>query len=364
VGAEPVGMERRQVRDIPEPKGMEVDEYRAVVLCCEGCGTATKAEFGPRVGAPVEYGPRTRALAVYMVVYQHVPYERVREWFKDCYGEEISVGTLVAMVAEAGARLEAPEGEIRELLKKAPVLHLDETGGRVNGKLHWIHAATTPMLTLLQIHARRGKQGTASLGVLDGFAGVIQHDNWAPYRDWELEHALCNAHHLRELQGVAEMGRQGWATRMGELLREIHRELDRSKAAGLPSLSPEMLKKFEDRYQAEIEQGYRTNPAPKRKRKWGKAGNLVGRLDQHRAEVLRFMYDFGVPFDNNQAERDLRMVKLQQKISGCWRSEAGAQAYLRVRSYLSTARKQGQGMLAVLTAAFEDRPWMPAAAGP
>lgn len=359
VGAEPVGSERRQVRDIPEPKGMEVDEYRSVSLCCAECGEATKAEFPAGVVAPVEYGPRTRALAVYMVVYQHVAYERVREWFKDCYGEDISVGTLVAMVAEAGVRLELPEKEIRELLKKAPVVHLDETGGRVNGKLHWVHAATTLGLTLLKIHARRGKQGTASLGVLDGFEGVIQHDNWAPYRDWELEHALCNAHHLRELQGVSEMGRQGWATRMGELLREIHQEVERAKATGLPVLPPEMLQEFKERYQAEIEQGYRTNPIPKRKRRWGKAGNLVGRLDQHRAEVLRFMYDFRVPFDNNQAERDLRMVKLQQKISGCWRSEAGAQAYLRARSYISTARKQGQDVLAVLTSVFQDSPWLP-----
>lgn len=361
VGAEPIGRERRQVRDIPEPKGMEVDEYRSVSLCCGECGAATKAKFPTGVDAPVEYGPRTRALAVYMVVYQHVAYERVREWFRDCYGEEISVGTLVAIVAEAGTRLEMAENEIRELLKKAPVLHLDETGGRVNGKLHWVHAATTTGLTLLQIHARRGKAGTASLGVLDNFSGVIQHDNWAPYRDWELEHALCNAHHLRELQGVAEMGRQGWATRMGELLREIHREVEKAKAAGLSALPLETVKGFEARYQAEIEQGYRTNPFPKRKRKWGKAGNLVGRLDKHRSDVLRFMYDFGVPFDNNQAERDLRMVKLQQKISGCWRSEAGAQAYLRARSYISTARKQGQDVLAVLTSVFQGRPWLPSA---
>lgn len=364
-GAEERGVERRQVWDLPEPREIEVDEYRSVRLCCGECGEVTWSEFPEGIKAPVEYGPRVRAQVVYMVVYQHLSYGRVRQWLKDHYGLEISEGTLVAMVAAAGEQVREAEEAIREQLKVAGVVHFDETTANVNGKKHYIHTAATRWLTLYGHHASRGLVGMRSLGVLGEFFGVGVHDGLSTYWTWlEMEHAQCNAHILRELEGVWEMGRQSWAGELADLLREMLKATKLARGAGLVALSAEEISEFEADYNALIQKGYRANPVPKRKRKRGRAGNLLRRLDEQRGEMLRFIHDFAVPFDNNLAERDLRMVKLQQKISGCWRSEDGVKAYLRIRSYISTARKQGQSVLDVLVSACHGQVWVPAPAGP
>jgi transposase len=362
------GMERRQVMDPRPPPGLEATEYRAIKLRCAGCGHVTKPAFPQWAKAPVQYGPRMHARANYLAVRQYMPFERMVELFHDDYGIKISVGTLVAMVKRGGARVLPAVEEIKRQLQRAAVVNVDETGGHVGGKLKWVHGAATERLTLLGIDDRRGVAGIKALGVLEEMTGIVIHDAWSAYWNDGFEkvggHGLCNAHHLRELLAVTDFDGQQWSGRMAYLLREMLAKRNAAMDAGRTELEPEQVKAFEDAYDRVIREGWRENRRRKGKRQGSKAANLLLRLEEHRDEVLRFLHDFAVPFTNNEIEGDLRMTKLHEKISGGWRSMDGARAFLAVRSYLATARKQGQGMLDVLTAAFEDRPWMPAAAGP
>jgi transposase len=235
----------------------------------------------------------------------------------------------------------------------------------VAGRLHWVHSASTSLLTLLTVHAKRGKQAMDAAGVLPEFAGTAVHDGWAPYWHYQVTHALCGAHLLRELEGVAEEPGQGWAAGMAELLVDAKLAADRARAGGAERVDADVRARLHARYRRLLADGLAANPPPLatgRRRGRGRrshAGRLLARLDIHREEVLRLLDDTRVPFDNNQAERDLRMVKLQQKISGCWRTLAGAAAFLALRSYLSTARKHGLSVLGVLRRLFEGNPWLP-----
>ncbi len=366
-GAELVGAERRQVFDLPPEVRLEVCEHRAQRRRCRCCGRVSVGAFPDQVRAPTQYGPRLRAQVLYLAVYQHLPYERIARLLADCYGASLSTGTLQAIVAQGAAGLEGFLDEVRGQLAGSAVVHLDETGARAAGRLHWVHEAATETLTLYGLHERRGRQGIDALGVLPGFAGVAVHDGWAPYRAYTAcEHALCNGHHLRELAGVGEEKDQAWAAAMAALLIELKDAVDAAKDAAATTLEPGTLAGYRARYRQIIAAGYARNPEPARtgtrgRPRQGTARSLLLRLDQHEDDVLRFAHDFNVPFDNNQAERDIRMVKLQQKISGCWRTREGADAYLALRSYISTARKQGQGVLAVLRDAVLGEPWLPAA---
>jgi hypothetical protein len=238
----------------------------------------------------------------------------------------------------------------------------------VAGRLHWVHSASTSGLSLFWLHAKRGKVAMDAAGVLPGFHGVAVHDGWSPYWRYEhLSHALCGAHLLRELDAVSCEPGQGWAAGMAELLADAKTAADRAREAGAERIDDGLRGRLWARYQRLLADGHAANPPPPGRRRRGRvrrsaAANLLGRLDTQQVEVLRFLEDLRVPFDNNQAERDLRMVKLQQKISGCWRTLAGAQAFLTVRSYLSTARKQGLNSLAVLRRLFQGHPWLPAPA--
>jgi transposase len=252
------------------------------------------------------------------------------------------------------------------------VAHFDETGARVAGRLHWLHSASTDRLSLFTVHPRRGRQAMDAAGVLPGFGGVAVHDGWSSYAHYQqATHARCNAHHLRELAGVAALpGQRAWATGMAALLVEAKWAVQRAVAAGTDQLDPRRLDHYHARYQAILAEGWRANPAARTsgdragRQRRSKAANLLARLDDHREQVLRFATDLRVPFDNNQAERDIRMAKLQQKISGGWRTLAGAQRFCRLRSYVATARKQQVGVLAALRRVFEGDPWLPAAADP
>ena len=306
-----------------------------------------------------------------MICFQHLPYQRAARLLADWLGTPVSTGTLQAIVERGGEDLEEFEVLIRDRLIGSAVTHFDETGARAEGALRWVHSASTGRLTLYRLHERRGEEGIDHLGVLRPFKGVAVHDGWATYRNYEdATHALCNVHHLRELVGAIERDpeTQTWAKEMDSLLREIKGAVDRARAAGATALDARVLEAFEKRYEQVIAHGCAQNPPPtKRTGRRGpigrsKTANLHRRLDQHREEVLRFAHDFGVPFDNNQAERDLRMIKLQQKISGCWRTISGAEGFLALRSYLSTAAKQGQDVLDVLTRLAERDPWLPDAA--
>jgi transposase len=368
-----VGAEVRQVHDLPQ-RGLLVTEHRAERRRC-GCGAVTAAAFPDGVRAPACYGPGVRAAVAYLHGQQHLPVQRTAQALADLVGAEVASGTVAAILGECAEGLDGFIEAVRWQLAAAPVAHFDETGVRVAGRLHWLHSASTDRLSLFTVHPKRGRQAMDQAGVLPGFQGVAVHDGWSPYTCYQqATHARCNAHHLRELAGVAALpGQRSWATGMAALLIEAKWAVQRAVAAGTDRLDPRRLDHYRARYQAIIDEGWRANPPPAAARpssgrssrqRRSKPANLLARLDDHREEVLRFATDFRVPFDNNQAERDIRMAKLQQKISGSWRTLAGGQRFCRLRSYISTARKQQVGVLAALRRVFEGDPWLPAAAGP
>ncbi len=359
-----VGVEARQVFDLP-PLRLLVSEHRAERRRC-GCGTTTAAAFPDQVRAAACYGPGVRALVCYLCVHQHLPVDRAAQLLGDVLGAPLATGTLAAVVAEGARGLDGFVEVVREGLAGAPVAHFDETGARVAGRLYWVHSASTRLLTLLSVHAKRGKVAMDAAGVLPGFAGVAVHDGWAPYWRYDVTHALCGAHLLRELEAITEEPGQGWAAGMAELLVDAKLVADRARAAGLPRVDDQTRARLHARYQRLLAGGQAANPPPpasgrcRGRARRSPAARLLARLDTHRDEVLRSLDDTRIPFDNNQAERDLRMVKLQQKISGCWRTPAGAEAFLALRSYLATARKHQMNPLAVLRQLFEGHPWLPA----
>ena len=361
--AEIVSTERRQVFDLPEIR-LVVTEYVAERRRCR-CGCTTKATFPTAAIAPACYGPAIRALAAYLAVHQHLPMDRMAQLFSDVLSAPVSVGALAQMVTEAADATTPFLAATRELLHDAPVVHFDETGGRAAGKLHWVHSASTSLLTLLDCHAKRGRAAMDDLGVIGEMSGVAVHDGWKPYRHYDLDHALCNAHHLRELKAVGVGWDQGWANDLAGLLVEAKHAVEDSQARGLGHLDAATLHSIRVRYGQLVAKGFSLNPAPEFGKRAGyekKAFNLLRRLDTQRADVLRFVTDFAVPFDNNQAERDIRMVKLQQKISGSWRTLEGARNFCAIRSYASTLRKQDHNVLAGLRQLFEGHPWLPAGA--
>jgi len=368
-----VGAEARQVHDLPL-LGLLVTEHRAERRRC-ACGTVTAATFPDGVRAPACYGPGVRAAVAYLHGQQHLPVQRTAQALADLVGAEVATATVAAILGECADGLDGFIQAVRSQLAAAPVAHFDETGARVAGRLHWLHSASTDRLSLFTVHPKRGRQALDQAGVLPGFQGVAVHDGWSPYTCYQqATHARCNAHHLRELAGVAALaGQRAWATGMAALLIEAKWAVQRAVAAGADQLDPRRLDHYRARYDAIIAEGWRANPPPPAARASGdrngrqrrsKAANLLARLDDHREEVLHFATDFRVPFDNNQAERDIRMAKLQQKISGGWRTLPGAQRFCRLRSYVATARKQQVGVLPALRRVFEGDPWLPAAAGP
>jgi transposase len=364
-GAAVVGVEARQVFDLPALR-LCVAEHRAERRRC-ACRTTTAGRFPEHVRAAACYGPGVRALVCYLCVHQHLPVDRAAQLLADVLGASVATGTLAAVLAEGAVGLDGFLATVRDRLAAAPVAHFDETGARVAGRLHWVHSASTSLLSLFTVHAKRGKVAMETAGVLPGFAGVAVHDGWAPYWRFEdVRHALCGAHLLRELEAITEEAGQGWAAGMAELLVDAKLVADRARAAGAGRVDDEVRARLHARYQRLLADGQAANPPPPASgRRPGRAprspaARLLARLDTHRDEVLRLLDDTRVPFDNNQAERDLRMVKLQQKISGCWRTLAGAEAFLALRSYLSTARKHGMNPLAVLWQLFQGQAWLPA----
>jgi transposase len=365
-GALLAGVEVRQVFDLPELR-MAVTEHRVEHRRC-ACGVETAGRFPEQVRAPAQYGPGIRALGCYLLVHQHLPIDRAAQLLADVLGAPVATGTLAGVVAEGAAGLGEVAATVRDLLAAAPVAHFDETGARVAGRLHWVHSASTASLTWQTVHPKRGRAAMDAAGVLPSFRGVAVHDGWSPYWHYQAVHALCGAHLLRELEAVGEQPRQGWAAGVAELLADAKLAADRARAAGCERVDEATRARLHVRYARLLADGQAANPPPRRLRRGRRprrspAARLLARLDTHCEQVLRFLDDLRVPFDNNQAERDLRMVKLQQKISGCWRTLAGAEAFLTVRSYISTARKHEVDVLGVLRRLFEGNPWLPIPAG-
>lgn len=362
-----VGEERRQVFDLP-PIEVVVIEHRAQRRVCD-CGAITTAAFPAQAVAPTCYGPGVAALGAYLLGRQHLPVERAAECLADCFGAPVSTGWLASLLPTAADRLRGFLDLARQQLAGSEVAHFDETGGRVAAKLWWIHVACTDRFTLYHLDPRRGKTAMDAAGVLPDFTGVAVHDGLVAYRRYNVTHALCAAHHLRELAGIAEATGQDWPVDLADLLVAAHVGVETAKASGKTALPARRLAALTRRYNTLLAKGQALNPPPPRTGKRGRpalgaAGSLLRRLDIYREDVLRFATDFRVSFDNNQAERDVRMVKLQQKISGGWRSETGATAFLAVRSYLSTARKHGKATLEVLRELFTVGAWLPATADP
>nr|WP_036716603.1 IS66 family transposase [Paenibacillus darwinianus] len=355
--------EKRQVHDLP-PFRLEVTEHQAEVKYCDACGNTVKGEFPEDVAAPVQYGPKFRATAIYLSQYQLLPYERVGEVMEHLFHHKLSEGTLVNANLSFYKQLEPVEREIVERLVKSTVAHFDETGIRVQGKTQWCHVASTDQYTYYFHHAKRGQEAMDAAGVLPNFQGNAIHDAWAPYFHYDqCHHALCNAHHLRELIFVLEQEKPSWAKAMINLLLEAKAAVEAGE-----TLTSDAIACFAARYDRILEVGRledaKQNPPieqPTGKRgkpKQSKPKNLLDRLGEHRLAVLTFLCDLSVPFDNNQAERDVRMVKVQQKISGTFRSEQGAKVFFRIRSYISTAKKQAHSIIDAIEQAIRGKPFM------
>ncbi|MHB1850129.1 MAG: IS66 family transposase [Acidimicrobiales bacterium] len=357
--AEVVSEEVRQVFEVEIRR--HVTEHHLEHRRC-ACGCEVAAEAPREATAPACYGPGIRALACYLAVFQHLPYDRMAQLFNDVLSLEVSTGALVQMVQEGGGALGFFSDVVRDLLREAPAVHFDETGARVTGRLHWVHVASTALLTLIECHERRGTVAMDAMGVIAKMQGVAVHDGWKPYRAYDVVHALCGAHHLRELDNVGVVWDQGWANEMIDLLIEARDAVEKAKSEGKDRLDASLLHSIRVRYGTLVQKGWAANPAPEVGKRSGytkKAANLLTRLDGQRHDVLRFATDFNVGFTNNQAERDVRMVKLQQKISGSWRSLTGAQAYCALRSYISTMKKQQVDVLDGLRQLFDGHVWLP-----
>ena len=361
-------VEKRQVFDLP-PMQVEVTEHQAEIKRCPHCGAKTRASFPAGVSQPVQYGNGIKSLAVYLNHYQMLPLERVGETFADVFGHALAEGTIVTAGIEVAEQTQTVMKSIKKhLTESEAVVHFDETGTHINGKLHWFHSASTARLTFYHAHAKRGKEASDEIGILPDLQGRAVHDGWKSYfRYTSIRHALCNVHHLRELTFLEERYPQGWETQMKDLLLEIKKVVNQLQEQQL-ELPVGQLTTFEQRYDTVIEQGLQANPftpppedQPKKRGRVAKSPsrNLLERLQEHKQAVLAFMYDFKVPFDNNQAERDIRMMKVKMKVSGGFRSTAGAEMFCSVRSYLSSARKNGQRMLEVLQMAMNGKPYCP-----
>ena len=362
--------ERRQVFDLP-PIKVEVTEHQAETKHCPYCGCLNKATFPEEVQQPVQYGSYLKSIGIYLSQYQLLPYERTSELFADVFGHQLSKATLVNANHAAYEILESVEEKIKQQVIASPVVHFDETGLYINGKREWLHVASTEKLTCYAAHPKRGHEATDEIGILPEFQGTAVHDFWRSYFRYVCHHALCNAHHLRELTFILEQNGQKWAKEMIDLLHEIKEEVEKRKTIA-NQLELEQIRNFEEKYDQIIQDGLSENPSsisqdqPRKRgrKKQSKAKNLLDRLKKYRQETLAFMYNFNIPFDNNQAERDIRMMKVQQKISGTFRSSQGAKVFCRIRGYISTTRKNFLSVIDAIRSALEGNPFIPTCRDP
>lgn len=357
--AAPAGVVRRQVTDIA-PAQATVTEHRLHRRRC-GCGTVTTARAPAGVAdAPASYGPNLRAWVVYLLVFQHVPVARVVELVTDLSGARPSAGWVCQVLRTTAAALVGVDKLIRTLLTAAHILHVDETGTKVTGARWWLHVAATENLTTYHVDRSRGREAITSLGILDDFTGTLVHDCWASYNAYTgCDHALCGAHITRELIAAdeSEPG-QHWPSQAIDALAALNAAAHHARERGSPRIPPEIADPLLRTWRQAILVGLSQHPAQPG-RKQSKTRNLLQRLRDREADVLRFAHDLSVPFTNNQAERDLRPTKTQMKISGTFRSETSATAWARIRGYVSTARKNDINAFDAILAAITGNPWTP-----
>jgi transposase len=375
-GAPVVGRATRQVLEVPEPR-LEATDHVAERRRC-ACGHETAAPFPPEATGPVCWGPRAKAVGAYLLGRQHLPLERAAEAMDVLFAAPMGEGTLAGLLPDAAARLGGFMSRLRDLIVGCPVAYADETSVRVGTDLGWVHTVSTPGLTLLAYHRRRGIHAIVDIGVLCGYRGTIVHDGLASYDQAELAgatHAQCGAHLLRHLDKAAQVSSQReWASAMRAVLLDAKAASEQAGAAGLPAVPEAIVGPIRQRYGQALDQafaGLPPGPPPRRRHRGGwlhfqrEAWNLASRLRKHQDQVLRLLEDTRVAFDNNEAERSVRMAKLHEKISGCFRNKNNAEAFLTVRSYLQTGRKHARNALDLLTALWTPTgAWLPTVAVP
>jgi transposase len=361
-GAEETRIERRQVTEIP-PVRAEVTEHQIVELECGGCGARTRGRAPGGVTAPVQYGPRAAALGACLWHGQFLSRDRACAAMADMFGCAPSPGALAAMTKKIAGLIAPALDAIVTALIVSEVAHFDETGFRVAGKLAWAHSASSGRYVLVTVHSKRGTQGMDAAGVLPSFAGIACHDAWKPYDSYDgvAAHALCNAHLLRELIAVTETGTADdvvWAQQAIDALLELKQAADTAPAGGHDTADPEVLEKHGRWFRDAAEAGIVLNAA-RRGKLQKKHHALATRMAARADDYLRFAHDLQIHFDNNEAERVIRMSKLRIKVSGCMRSMTGAETFCAIRSYLATATRHGIGWLDALTQAARGNPWIP-----
>lgn len=356
-----IGYERRQVFELPQ-KPLEVTEHQAEIKRCPVSALLVTAAFPKDVNAPVQYGPRFKAQMVYFNVEHFIPYQRLTRICEDLYGQPLSEATVMAANQRTYEQLAPFEQRLVQLLPQAPVNGCDESGLRVAKSLHWLHVVSNPQLTFYGVHAKRGAEAMDEMGILPRCRNWLIHDHWKPYFSYRnASHALCNEHHLRELKLLAEEYQESWAGQMSRFLLDC---LEHRKSHGV--LDQRQFKKLQRQYRAILKEARRRHPRRKGAGPQGKAANLLNRLEDFELNVLAFTVFEEVPFTNNGSERDIRMEKTRQKISGCFRTLHGARVFARTRSYISTCRKQGRNILEELQKAIVGKPFRPSGfpAGP
>jgi len=360
--------EVRQIFELP-PQKLVVTEHRAEVKLCPVAGRAVSASFPPGVDAPAQYGARYHSWLVYLRVAQLMPLRRIRQMAQDLFGQPVSEATVERSVQTINDALRPFESALVDALKRSPVLHADESGLRVQGTLYWLHVLCSERLTWYGVHPRRGSAAIADFGILHGFSARLVHDCLQSYFALPCSHSLCNSHLVRELTFLHEELGEPWAADMKALLLEMYVQRRLWNDDGIVAPTAEEINPFHTRYQTLLTEGYLQQPAPVRTGKRGRlkrtrAHNLLDRLRKHQASVLAFLRDPSIPFTNNQAEQDIRMLKVQQKISGCFRTLEAARTFARMRAYVSTARKHALNILAALQDTLAGQPFCPSYSGP
>jgi transposase len=359
--------ERRQIHDIPEIR-LQVREHHVEEICCPACQHLTRARFPAGVDAPAQYGPNVQSLAVYLSQFQLLPMARTCEVLEDLCQCHLSEATLVHWIGEAATHLEPTIQRLKALFISGKFQHADETGIRIKGLLHWVHVNATQWLTLYGWHRKRGHEALESIGIWPQFQGRAMHDRWSSYDRYACAHSLCGAHLLRDCLYVAEQEKQPWAQSMFDLLLAMNKAADHWRTQRAKAIPKAERDDWIARYFATLASGLSRYAAqappiddriPKKvgRKKQDASKNLLDALLYRAENVLYFLDDLSVPFTNNQAERDLRMIKVQQKISGTFRSTEGATAFCIIRSYLATMRKQGRSMLGAMAAVFTGTPF-------
>lgn len=359
----------RQSFDLPEIK-MMVTQFEQHTKVCPCCSSVNTKAFPDNVTATTQYGDNLRSFMAYCNTYQMIPYDRISEMIEDLTSHRLSNGTIYNTLNSYHKKLESYEERVKVLADKEKVLHCDETGVNVKGKLHWMHTVSSDVLTYYMPHAKRGTIAMDEMKILSKFKGIAVHDHWRPYNKYSCKHSFCNAHHLRELNFISQSEKVIWSENMHVLLTTINKKTHKAKMKGKTAFPMHKVKQF-TQYYDDICKGalvYYPPPDTTTKKARGrtaqaKGKNLLDRFIKYKEEVLRFCTDFTVPFTNNLAERDLRMIKVKEKISGTFASFKGAEIFARIRGYISTVKKNNRSVLEELNNVLRGKPYIPVGLG-